>query len=48
MELSTLLNNDELRRSSGLAAVERAQQFEYAHVLRGYADGLKRLAEESA
>ena len=48
MELSTLLNNDELRRSSGLAAVERAQQFEYSRVLRGYADGLKRLAEESA
>jgi len=47
-ELSLLLNDEDLRCNLGAAAVQRVQQFEYTRGLRGYADGLKRLAEESA
>jgi len=35
---------EEARRAMGARARAAAERFEYARVLRGYADGLKRLA----
>lgn len=46
--LGGLLRDEERRRACGAAAAARARRFEYTSVLRGYADGLKRLAGELA
>lgn len=44
--LASLLGDERRRGAAGTAAAARARQFEYASVLRRYADGLKRLAGE--
>jgi glycosyltransferase involved in cell wall biosynthesis len=38
-----LLSDEEARRAMGLCARPAAERFEYARVIRGYAEGLKRL-----
>ncbi len=42
--IAELLADEAARRAAGAAAIERARPFEYARVIRGYAEGLKALA----